>query len=84
MVGASFDGEADNKAFAEAQCFGYPLLCDTTREMGLAYRACAKADAKYPERITYIIDENGVIESAEKVTDIEAHISAALARLADR
>ena len=84
MVGASFDSEAENKAFAEGQCFGFPLLCDTSRAMGLAYGACAKADAKYPDRITYVIDADGVVEWAEKVTDIEAHINAALARLTDR
>lgn len=84
MVGASFDSEAENKAFAEAQCFGFPLLCDPSRAMGLAYGACAKADAKYPARISYIIDANGVIEWAEKVGDIETHVGEALDRLAAR
>jgi len=51
--------------------------------MGLAYRACADAKAKYPDRITYIIDADGRIDYAEKVTDIEAHIHAAIAHLND-
>jgi len=83
VVGASFDTPAENAAFAEKHGFGFPLLCDTTRAMGLAYGACAKADAKHPERITYVIDAQGVIESAEKVGDIQAHIHAAIARLTD-
>ena len=45
--------------------------------------ACASADAEYPERITYVIGADGIIEWAEKVGDIEAHIHAALARLSD-
>lgn len=35
----SFDTQAENKAFAEKFSFGYPLLCDTDRTMGLAYGA---------------------------------------------
>ncbi len=51
IVGVSFDTPAENRAFAEAQAFPFPLLCDTTRAMGLAWGACATADARYPDRI---------------------------------
>ena len=83
MLGVSFDTEAENKAFAEKFDFSYPLLCDTSRAMGMAYGACVKADAKYPERITYVIDADGTIDYAEKVSDIEAHVHAAIAHLND-
>lgn len=79
----SFDTPAENKAFAEKYGFTYPLLCDTTRALGLAYGACTEPDAKYAERITYIIDAEGRIESAEKVKDIAAHVDAAIAQLCD-
>jgi len=77
----SFDTPADNKAFAEAQQFPFRLLCDTDKSMSLAYRACADRGAKYPDRITYLIDAQGRIESAERVTDIAAHVQSATARL---
>lgn len=83
IVGVSFDAVADNCAFAQKYEFPYQLLCDTERSMGLAYGACAAADAEYPERITYVIGKDGTIEWAEKVADIEAHIHAALAHLSD-
>ncbi len=51
--------------------------------MGIAYRACKDGSAKYPDRITYIIDADGRIDYAEKVSDIEAHIHAAIAHLND-
>lgn len=83
ILGVSFDDAAANKAFAEKFDVNFPLLCDTTRAMGIAYGAATRADAEYPERITYVIGRDGVIEYAEKVTDIEAHIHAAAAHLMD-
>ncbi len=83
ILGVSFDTVKDNCAFAEKFGFPYRLLCDTKREIGLAYGACTSADARHPERITYVIDKDGVIEWAEKVTDIEAHVHAAIAHLSD-
>ena len=56
----SFDTQAENKAFAEKFSFGYPLLCDTDRTMGLAYGA-----AKEPgvggaaARVGVIVDPGG-------------------------
>jgi peroxiredoxin Q/BCP len=81
ILGASFDTPAENKAFAEKYGFDYPLLCDTTRALGLAYGACKDAGAKYADRITYIIDADGTIESAEKVKDISAHVESAVHQL---
>ncbi|GJM22131.1 MAG: peroxiredoxin [Planctomycetota bacterium] len=83
ILGVSFDTPEANKAFAEKFEVNFPLLCDTTRAMGMAYGAATRTDAEYPERITYVLDREGVIEYAEKVTDIEAHIYAAAAHLAD-
>jgi peroxiredoxin len=49
------------------------LLCDTTRSIGLAYGACEAADAGYPARITYIIDERGVITHTLEKVDPKSH-----------
>ncbi len=83
VMGVSFDSVEENKAFAQKFDFNFPLLCDTLRTMGMAYGAAASADAKYPERITYIIAADGTIEWANKVDDIEAHVHAAIAHLCD-
>jgi peroxiredoxin Q/BCP len=83
IYGVSFDTPAANKAFAEKYKLPFPLLCDTTKEMSLAFGACADEDAKYPDRVTYVIAADGMIESAEKVNDIAAHVDAAVARLRD-
>ncbi len=79
----SFDTPAENKAFAEKFSFPYPLLCDTTKQMSLAWGVAKDESASHPGRITYIVDADGIIEYAEKVGDIEAHIEAAIAHFKD-
>lgn len=83
VFGVSFDTMAANKAFAEKYGFGFPLLCDTERTMGLAYHAADDLEARAPRRITYIIDAEGLIESAEAVSlfGIKANVNASIARL---
>lgn len=64
ILGVSFDTVEENAAFATKQQFPYPLLCDTERELGLAYRACESAEDQYPRRITYVVSADGKIERA--------------------
>jgi peroxiredoxin Q/BCP len=61
VLGVSFDSVAANAAFATKNHFPFPLLCDTEREVGMAYGACSDARAPYPTRISYLIDEQGKI-----------------------
>jgi len=58
----SFDTVEDNAAFAKKFSFPYPLLCDTSREIGMAYGACDSPDDEYAKRITYVIDPEGKIK----------------------
>jgi peroxiredoxin Q/BCP len=81
ILGVSFDAPEANRGFREAQGFPFPLLCDTTRALGLAYGACASRKAWFPERITYVIGADGRVEWAEKVTDIARHVEEATGRL---
>jgi peroxiredoxin Q/BCP len=83
IYGVSFDTPAENKAFAQKYKLPFPLLCDTTKAMSIAYGAAADTSAKYPDRVTYVLAADGTVESAEKVTDIAAHIDAAVAKLRD-
>src|SRR5262245_38711116 len=49
ILGVSFDSPEANKAFQEKHGFPFPLLCDTTKAMGLAYHACTSEKAWFPE-----------------------------------
>lgn len=69
IFGVSFDGEDANRRFAEKRGFPYRLLCDTTRTMGLAYRACQRASDPVPDRITYVVGPDGRIERAIRTED---------------
>ncbi len=60
----SFDTQAENHAFASQCAFPFPLLCDTTRETGLAYGAATDAQATYPRRISYLIGPDATILKA--------------------
>lgn len=81
MLGVSFDSVADNRAFAEKHAFPYPLLCDTTRAIGLAYRAAESASDAYPRRITYVIGADGRIERAIETQDAGGQAEALLRSL---
>ena len=81
IVGVSVDPPEMNKAFAQKYQFPFRLLSDPSRQMCVAYGACADTNAKYAERVTYIIDANGKIEHAEKVSDIAAHVDDAVGRV---
>ena len=84
MLGASFDTVEDNRAFAEAESFGFALLSDTDRSVGRAYEAARPDDdplASLPKRVSYLIDPDGVIRRAYTVTDTAGHAAEVLADL---
>ncbi|MGH9856307.1 MAG: peroxiredoxin [Acidobacteriota bacterium] len=69
ILGISFDTVAENAAFADKFSFPFPLLCDTSREVGLLYGACDSIQDEYAKRITYVIDPRGNIKEVyEKVS----------------
>ena len=77
----SFDTVAENAAFAQKFSFPFPLLCDTTRAVGLAYGACDNAKAGYAKRISYLIDEQGKILKAYDAVTPRSHPAEVLADL---
>jgi len=86
VLGASFDTPEENKAFADAQGFGFPLLSDVDRNVGRAYEVVRAPDERYadfPERRSYLIDPDGVIRRVYSVTDVTAHADEVLADLAE-
>lgn len=62
ILGVSFDTAEENAAFAKKFHFNFPLLCDTRRELGLAYGACDDAKATNAKRIGIIIDGTGKVK----------------------
>ena len=83
LLGASFDTVEENAAFARKLGLDFPLLCDTTRAVGLAYGACQQPKARYPERISVLIDEHGRVMRIYDQVDPRDHAARVLADLID-
>jgi peroxiredoxin Q/BCP len=62
ILGVSFDSQADNAAFHKKHHFTFPLLCDTSRALGMAYGACDDAKAGSAKRIAVVIDAKGMVK----------------------
>jgi peroxiredoxin Q/BCP len=83
LLGASFDTAEENAAFAQKLSLDFPLLCDTTRAVALAYGACQDPKARYPERISVLIDEHGLVMRIYDRVDPRDHAARVLADLID-
>jgi thioredoxin-dependent peroxiredoxin len=79
VVGVSFDTPEGNGAFAEKHQFGFPLLSDSDHAVAIAYGACSGADARYPARVSFLIDERGTIEKVYDQVDPRDHPARVLA-----
>lgn len=79
VLGASFNTVAENAAFAAEYGFGFKLLSDTTHEVAAAYGACDDAKARYPERMSFLIDGEGRVERAYGRVDPRDHAARVLA-----
>ena len=78
IIGVSADSPKRQKKFAKKQSFQYPLLSDESHEMLEAYEAWGKKKFMGREymgifRITYIIDENGMIKHAFEKVNVGSH-----------
>jgi peroxiredoxin Q/BCP len=62
VLGVSFDTDEENRRFAEKFHFPFPLLCDTDRELGIAFGACKSETDKNAARIGYWIDTQGRVK----------------------
>ena len=81
VLGISFDTAAENKAFAEKFGYGFRLLSDPSRKVGLAFEACDKPDDKYARRYTYVIGPDGRIEQSIDTKDPAGQAAALLETL---
>lgn len=69
LLGVSFDTPQENSAFARKYGFEFPLLCDTSRSIGVDYGACVSATDKHAKRIAYLIDEKGLVKKVYAKVD---------------
>lgn len=70
----------------EKQGFQYPMLCNESKEMLIAYKAWGKKKLYGREydgifRISYIIDEKGIIEQAHAKVKTKTHAIDVLSKL---
>jgi peroxiredoxin Q/BCP len=79
VVAVSFDSIEDNAAFARRYEFGFPLLSDPDRAVAIAYGASSDANARYPDRVSFLIDEHGAIERVYAQVDPRDHPARVLA-----
>ncbi len=85
MIGISFDTPADNKTFRDDNNFPYILLSDPDKAIGTSYDILRDPDDKfadYPNRISYLIDPEGVIVKSYEVADPAGHAAEVLVDLA--
>ena len=61
VLGISTDPPEANQQFHQQQRFPFPLLSDADRTVCIAYGACSFKKAYYANRITYVIDERGIV-----------------------
>jgi peroxiredoxin Q/BCP len=81
IYGVSFDTKEENKAFAEKFSFNFPLLCDTTREMGLKYGAADSKTEGFAKRAGVVIGPDGKIREYLAKVDASAYPSEVLERI---
>jgi peroxiredoxin Q/BCP len=83
LVGSSFDTVEENATFARRLGLDFPLLCDSSRSVALAYGACEDSKARYPDRISVLIDEQGRVMRIYDQVDPRDHAARVLADLID-
>jgi peroxiredoxin Q/BCP len=68
-----------NAAFAKKNDFKFPLLSDGDGTVALAYGACEDPKAAWPNRVSFLIDEQGQIARAYDRVDPRDHPASVLA-----
>jgi peroxiredoxin Q/BCP len=81
VVGVSFNTPEENAAFAAKHDFAFPLLSDRDRKWGLAFGACPSPAATQFDRVSFLIDEQGVIERVYDQVDPRDHPAKVLAEI---
>lgn len=80
IIGISSDGEESHKKFIEKYKIPYPLVCDTSYQIHDKYGACSKIPiwGRKTYRMTFVVDNTGVIRSIIKDIDTLHHATQVL------
>lgn len=81
VFGVSFDTPQENRAFAEKFSFNFPLLCDTSRELGVAYGAADDPSAATARRVGVVIGPDGKIREWLPKVDARSYPQEVVKRL---
>jgi thioredoxin-dependent peroxiredoxin len=86
VVGVSVDTAEENAEFAQDCGLEFPLVSDTGRELTgrLGLLKSYGEYGEFPERVTFLLDENGIVEELWRVEDIPAHAQEVLERATRR
>ena len=82
VVGVSIDPADENDAFAQDCGLEFPLVSDEggelTTRLGLMKRYGESGE--FAKRVTFLVDENGVVEEVWDVEDIPSHVEEVVER----
>jgi peroxiredoxin Q/BCP len=81
VLGVSFDTPEENRAFAEKFSFNFPLLCDTSRALGVAYGAADDGTATKARRVGVVIGPDGKIREWLPTVDARSYPQEVVKRL---
>ncbi len=62
ILGVSFDSPEENAAFAKKFGFNFPIISDTSRDLGMKYGACTDPSAPHAARVGVIIGPDGKVK----------------------
>jgi len=71
IIGVSMDSLESHRAFAKAHDIHFPLLADTDGAIAAAYGVSTKRG--FAERVTFVIDRNGVIAKVFPHVMVKGH-----------
>lgn len=77
----SFDTPEENKAFADKYGFKFPLVCDTSREVGVAYGATDTLGGGNARRVGVVIGPDGRVKEWWPKVDARAFPREVLERI---
>ena len=72
VAGISLDDVASQKSFHDAQKLNFPLLSDPDGSVAMKYAAMME-DKPYSARVTFVIDDKGVLRAIDRKVSVESH-----------
>lgn len=72
VAGISLDDVSSQRSFHEAQKLNFPLLSDPDGSVAAKYGALL-ADKPYSARVTFVIDDKGILRHADGKVNVASH-----------